>query len=70
MINGVIFANGSEAIFLHFSDSAVLRGIPADLINYEEACLIPDKESFDELTRRAFGKERTCKTINPNHKPR
>lgn len=51
----LIFANGSKVLFLHFDDPAILRGIDADLIIFEECSLLPSKESFDELTRRLSG---------------
>lgn len=53
----VIFANGSQALFLHFNDPAILRGLDADMVVFEEACLLPDKQAFDELTRRLSGRK-------------
>lgn len=53
----VILQNGSQAYFLHFNNPEVLRGIDADIIHFEEACLLPDKESFDELIRRLSGRK-------------
>lgn len=50
----VILANGSQAHMIHFNKPEVLRGIDADIIMFEEACLLPNKDSFDELTRRSF----------------
>lgn len=51
----VTLRNGSRALFIHFNDPLILRGISADLIAYEEASLLPDEESFEELCRRLSG---------------
>ncbi len=66
----IVFANGSRAIFQHFSDPAILRGIDASIIHYEEASLLPDKASFEELTRRLSGRSGPLRqlilTTNPD----
>lgn len=50
-----VLFNGSQAYFLHFDNPEVLRGIDADIIHFEEACLLPDEAAYDELTRRLSG---------------
>lgn len=52
-----LLANGSQAYFLHLTDDEVLRGIDADIICFEEASLIPDEASFEELGRRLSGRK-------------
>lgn len=68
----VIFANGSQCYFLHFSDPEVLRGIDADIIHFEEASLLPDEASFEELGRRLSGRKGKVRqlilTTNPTGK--
>lgn len=51
------FTNGSVAHFLHFSDPEILKGIDADLINFEEADLLKDEGTFEELLARLSGKK-------------
>lgn len=64
------FRNGSRAIFLHFTDPKVLRGIDADIIHYEEASLLPDEIAFNELIARLSGRKGPIRqlilTTNPD----
>jgi hypothetical protein len=53
----IILANGSQALTIHFNNPEVLRGIDADIIMFEEACLLPNRDSFDELCRRLSGRK-------------
>lgn len=48
-------ANGSNCWFLHFKDYEILRGIEADIVHIEEASLLPDESSMNELIRRLSG---------------
>lgn len=41
--------------FIHFDDNTSLRGVNADIIHIEEACLIEDRQSFTELITRLRG---------------
>lgn len=58
------------AIFQHFTNPAILRGIDASIIDYEECSLLPNKEAFDELTRRLSGRKGPIRqlilTTNPD----
>lgn len=67
-----VFANGSQAYFLHMTDEEVLRGIDADIIHFEEASLLPDEASFEELGRRLSGRKGKVRqlilTTNPTGK--
>lgn len=51
------FTNGSVAYFLHFSDPEILKGIDADICEFEEADLIRDEGAFEELLARLSGKK-------------
>ncbi len=55
--------NGSQVWFIHFSDYRVLRGIEADIIHIEEASLLPDENSMNELIRRLSGKAKLRQLI-------
>lgn len=65
-----ILKNGSQAYFLHLTDDEVLRGIDADIIAFEEASLIPDEASYEELGRRLSGRKGPIRqlilTTNPS----
>lgn len=51
------FTNGSVVYFLHFSDPEILKGIDASVINFEEADLLRDEATFEELLARLSGKK-------------
>lgn len=61
--------NGSTAWFLHFNDFKILRGVEADIVHIEEASLLPNEESMNELVRRLSGRRGPVKqlilTTNP-----
>ena len=51
------FTNGSVMYLLHFSDPGILKGIPADICEFEEADLLKDEGAFEELLARLSGRK-------------